>query len=285
VCMQVSCVRLCSCFFCVLFCVYADFLCMFVGVVCVYGGLFCVFIGLFCVGRVLFSLHVTHHSFIGLRMWRVKRAASSHILIHCIHEHMYIYACTSSTSICVYIYIYIRTRHCFSMCVCAYINICIYICVHIYVRTYTHTYRRAAASVCVYLVLFCRYVSFFWVYTGLFYMTHSWVSAGAELDAPLRQYVESVGEHLGARIPAAPKPLTLTPTPPPGGGGVGGGTSTVSTPRSVKGEMGEGGGRDKSKDEMFTGWCSWYELMDKVSEKDLVSNADSLKRLASEEGV
>ena len=148
-------------------------------------------------------------------------------------------------------------------------------CVQIYVRTYTYTYRRAAASVCVYLVLFCTYVSFFWVYTGLFYMTHSWVSAGAELDAPLRQYVESVGEHLGARIPAAPKPLTLTPTPPPGGGGVGGGTSTVSPPRIIKGE----------RDEMLTGWCSWYELMDKVSENDLLSNADSLKRLASEEGV
>ena len=97
-----------------------------------------------------------------------------------------------------------------------------------------------------------------------------WPAAGAEHDAPLRQYMDAVGEHLGARLPLRDNPRTLTPTPPPGGGGVGGGgerTPTVSPPRSgvAAGSPPRNGGRgDGSKDEMLTGWCSWYELMDKV---------------------
>ena len=39
------------------------------------------------------------------------------------------------------------------------------------------------------------------------------------------------------------------------------------------------------KDDMTTGWCSWYELMDTVSENHIVANADEIQRLGKEEGT
>jgi hypothetical protein len=39
-------------------------------------------------------------------------------------------------------------------------------------------------------------------------------ASGAELDAPLRLYMDTVGQHLDARIAPASKILTHFPTPP-----------------------------------------------------------------------
>ena len=109
-----------------------------------------------------------------------------------------------------------------------------------------------------------------------------WSPSGADVDESLRLYMDTVGEHLDARVPLPTQPLTLTPTPPPGGGGVGGGggTPTRSPARTppperaarVRGgdedagptEAGKGRGRETNKDDMLTGWCSWYELTIRV---------------------
>jgi len=42
-----------------------------------------------------------------------------------------------------------------------------------------------------------------------------WGGTGIELDAPLRLYMDTVGQHLDARVAAPSPPLTHTPTPPP----------------------------------------------------------------------